>query len=143
MMKNITSDHQKSRSIEITTSTTSWSDEKSGTSASGQNLRGIVREYKMQREAADVPIKRVIRMYNLMKKQTILTCICIISSGLLGMLAGIDIQFSHETGWDHMINMICVWLMLSTSKRYWGWCKDYGLCKCCYLNTGYAKKING
>ena len=40
-----------------------------------------------------------------------------------------------ESGWDIIVNAICVWIMLDTSKWYWNVCKRYGVCVCCYGKT--------
>ena len=73
-----------------------------------------------------------MELHNLMKKQTILVFVSILSTITLGILAIINVNMVFQAGWDTIVNMICVWMMLNTSKRYWICCRKYGLCICCY-----------
>ena len=106
--------------------------------SSARNLQVIVEKYKKNQgtnKYTDHSAKRVIQMYNVMKKQTILTCIAIVSTSIYFIWTAITQDASWETGWDLSINLICSWLMLSSSSMYWDWCKNKGLCRCCYFNT--------
>ena len=100
-----------------------------------ENLRATVDEYQTKGNKADAVI-RIIELYNLIKKQTILVCIAVISTTMFMILTALDGDFFYEIGWDIVVNTVCVWMMLSTSKKYWNCCRDHGLCKCCYLQTG-------
>ena len=114
------------------------SDMRRGSTA--QNLQVVVDHYKERKTAkqkVDNSVKQVIKMYNIMKKQTILICIAIVSTSIYFIWTGISPLASWLLGWDFSINMICAWLMLSSSSLYWNWCRSKGLCKCCYLNTGH------
>ena len=104
-------------------------------SSTVESLKITVHEYKSSGDSEDA-VKRIIMLYNLMKKQTILVCIAVLSTTLFLILSGFDGAFIYEIGWDIVVNTICVWMMLSTSKRYWHCCKDHGCCKCCYWKTG-------
>ena len=113
----------------------------SQSTTTSEDMKIIVDRYHVSKSnkdgnMTDESLKRIIELYNLMKKQTILVCIAVISTTLLGFGAAMDLEAVKEFGWDFGLNVICVWMMLSTSKRYWNCCRDYGLCKCCYLKTG-------
>ena len=103
------------------------------------SLSIVVDKYKSDGGKSEETITRIIQLYNLIKKQAILVCISVLSTTMLGGMALFDDLFVFEMGWDGALNVICVWMMLSTSKRYWDCCKDNGLCKCCYLKTGNAQ----
>lgn len=75
-------------------------------------------------------------MYDMIKKQTILVFIAMVSWVIYGLWTTSNSVAGFAIGWVFSVDMICAWLMLSTSKRYWRCCKDYGLCKCCYCNCG-------
>ena len=104
-----------------------------------EQLKIVVEKYKSEGVNAADDVKRVVELYNLIKKQTILICIASFSTILLGIGFVFDGRVVLEFGWDLSINVICVWMMLSTSKKYWNCCKAYGLCKCCYLRTGNVR----
>ena len=82
-------------------------------------------------------IERMVRLHNLIKKQTILVFIANVSTMSIWIGAVIygSGSFFWETGWDNIVNSICVWMMLTESKRYWNFCRKYGLCWCCYRKT--------
>ena len=80
-------------------------------------------------------LARIMRLHNLMKKQTILVFIAIVSSITSWIAVGIDADIVQEMGWDNAVNLICVWLMLDTSKGYWNICRKYGICFCCYWRS--------
>ena len=110
--------------------------EKASSTSANEDLKVIVDTYDSERKDADISVKRIINLHNLIKKQTILVCIAVISTTLIGSLAAVDPKMGLEIGWDFGINLICAWMMLSTSKRCWHCCTHYGICKCCYLKTG-------
>ena len=78
-------------------------------------------------------IKAIISLHCLIKKQTILVGIAIISSCLFWAMTAYDSVFFWEVVWDVVVNVFCIWLMLGSSKQYWELCKRWGLCVCCYL----------
>ena len=80
-------------------------------------------------------VQRILSLHNLIKKQTILVCIATVSTILLWIGAAIYGAILLQGGWDTIVNSVCVWMMLDTSKRYWKICKKYGLCWCCYCTT--------
>ena len=80
-------------------------------------------------------LETIVELHNLMKKQTILVCVSIVSSMTLGIMIIINFDLLAEQGWDIIVNEICVWMMLNTSKRYWNLCRRYGFCVCCYWKT--------
>ena len=124
MIKGFMKEHRKHGHVVDNTSTSAV-----------QDLKVVVDEYNNDGKDVDASVVRIIRLYNLMKKQTILVCIPVVSMILLGIWTGIDSAAIYEFGWVLIINMICLWMMLSTSKRYWNLCKDYGCCVCCYQKT--------
>ena len=84
------------------------------------------RQSSMDRNKARHEIERIIKLHNLIKKQTILVCTSVVSTMVLSVI---------QTPWDIIINAFCVWMMLDTSKTCWRICKKYGLCWCCYIKT--------
>lgn len=105
---------------------------------SSEDLKIIIEYYnakKKAKEKVDGSVKRVINMYNIMKKQTILISIAIASSSIFFIWTGYDSYAAIEICWDFSVNLICAWLMLKSSETCWNWCKTKGLCLCCYLNT--------
>ena len=104
--------------------------------STSKNLEVIVNEYKEKGSSSQQSVIRVINMYNLIKKQSILCFISVVTTVTWITWMATNKLAMLEFGWDMIVNMICTWMMLSTSKRYWHFCKDHGLCKCCYLNTG-------
>ena len=82
-------------------------------------------------------IERMICLHNLIKKQTILVFIANVSTMTL-WIAAVALKrpsILWETGWDNIVNSICVWMMLTESSKYWMLCQKYGLCWCCYRMT--------
>ena len=79
-------------------------------------------------------VKRIMDLYGLIKKQTILVVIAIVSSLSFSAATAIDHNLVVHFGWDLLIKGICVWLMLKVSDKYWNCCVKYGLCRCCYCN---------
>ena len=82
----------------------------------------------------DYGLQRVIRMHNLIKKQTILVVIAIISSLLIWLLYICVNKVWLFTSWDVLLNTICIWFMFSFTKKYWNFAKRYCCCKICYFN---------
>ena len=78
--------------------------------------------------------KSILRLHNLIKKQTILVCIATASTCSLAVVSTLDAAGIAVCGWDVMVNTLCVWLMMGIAKEYWNCCSRYGLCRCCYLN---------
>ena len=106
----------------------------------GKNsLKVVVDKFKSDGGESEDSVKEIIELYNLIKKQAICVCIAVFSTTFMGTVSLFESSFLFEIGWDGAINTISIWLMLSTSKKYWNFCKDYGLCKCCYLKTGSVK----
>ena len=105
-------------------------------SSASEDLKQIVNVWKTDGNKSVDAVQRVIKLHNLIKKQTILVCLVVISTSCIASLGTIDNKMGLMVGWDLCLNAICAWMMLSTSQRYWNLCKDYGLCKCCYLKTG-------
>ena len=85
---------------------------------------------------SDNTVIEIIQLYNLMKKQAILVAIAVLSTTGIGIAGFFESEFLFEMGWDATLTGICLWMTLSTSRKYWDFCKNYGLCKCCYLKTG-------
>lgn len=106
------------------------------TMTTAEHLQVAVKKYKSDGTDVSQKVRGIIRIYNLMKKQTILACIAIVSSTMIGVSTALNGELIFEFGWDAGLNLICIWMMITMSKRYWHCCKDYGLCKCCYLKTG-------
>ena len=107
--------------------------------STSSSLAAVVDSYKGKRESgvsASQSELRIIKRHNVMKKQTILVSIAIVSTTIYTVWAGITSSAVYEFGWDACVNTICVWMMLSSSKRYWNLCKDYGVCRCCFYHTG-------
>ena len=74
----------------------------------------------------------IVKLHNLIKKQSILAFIAIISSLFLwGGSAYYPEFFLLQYGWDILINSICTWLMMNTSQKYWIFFKTY--CCCCRI----------
>ena len=69
---------------------------------------------------------------DLIKKFT--TLVGIATSSSLTYLISIVLNWkvSFEFAGDHGLNMMCMWMLLGSSNKYWDWCKTYGLCKCCH-----------
>eukprot|EP01083_Nonionella_stella_P094234 264317_1 len=80
-------------------------------------------------------LREIVALHDLIKKQTILASIALVSSTSLWCLVFWKSHFFWEIVWDIAINSICVWLMLKSSKKYWELCIKYGPCICCYRRT--------
>ena len=80
-------------------------------------------------------LERIVKLHNLIKKQTVLVCTAMISKIILHTGICLDTRIGTQIGWDMVLNAVCVWMMLHTSDRYWNICKKYGVCVCCYWKT--------
>ena len=76
----------------------------------------------------------IIDLHELIKRQTILVSIAILSSLSLWGLSIVAGAFSLQLGWDIVVNVICVWMTLKSSRRYYDCCAKYGFCWICYRN---------
>eukprot|EP01084_Bolivina_argentea_P075156 136262_1 len=95
--------------------------------------RNSIQQQKITQEA-----ERIFVLHHLIKKQTILVCISIISSVTLWILTAINDWVSLQIYWDLTINSVCLCLMLASSKQYWILCTKYCLC-CCYRKENSLK----
>ena len=111
-------DNYKSRKISINQVLDSWK-----------------RQSTINRDQLRPEVQRIMALHNLIKKQTILVCIAITGTITYFICTGIYFDFALESGWDVLVNSICVWMMLDTSKVYWNACRKYGICSCCYRKT--------
>eukprot|EP01084_Bolivina_argentea_P218474 370744_1 len=87
-------------------------------------------------------VEKLFALHDIIKKQTILTCIAILSSVTLWSFIAYDNVYFLLIPWDVSVNTICVWLMLKSSKHYWICCKRYGPCVCFYRNE-MAAQLHG
>ena len=80
----------------------------------------------------DSNAQEIVELHDLIKKFT--TLVGIATSSSLTYLISIVLNWkvSFEFAGDHGLNMMCMWMLLGSSNKYWDWCKTYGLCKCCY-----------
>ena len=76
-------------------------------------------------------VKHILIIHDLIKKQTILVSITALSSVIFLLLLPVDIRLSVLIHWDTIINVICTWLMLGSSMKYWRYCTKTCL-RCCY-----------
>ena len=76
--------------------------------------------------------ERISQLFNVIKKVTILVWVSISSTILISVWVGINDRALYLMGWDQSFNVVCVWMMFRTSKRYWDVCTRYGCCCCCY-----------
>ena len=97
-------------------------------------LDAWTRQKTVERERKRPEVQRMVDLHNLIKKQTILVCIALCSD-LLYVATIFYEPIEWMTGWFYCLNVICVWMMLATSKRYWIFCKQFGLCCCCYRKS--------
>ena len=87
------------------------------------------------KERSKHELERIVKLHNLIKKQTILVVTVIITDITLGIASTMKPELTNLNGWNIMVNAICVWLMIDTSKRYWNVCRRYGLCLICYRTS--------
>ena len=76
-------------------------------------------------------IEQIQNLHKLMKKQTILVCTAMSSTGVIWIGSIFYGDFAFESGWDNIVNSICVWMMFDVSEKYWKFC-ERRLCWCCY-----------
>ena len=79
----------------------------------------------------------IVRLHDLIKKQTILLSIAVITTMIYMSLENrpsglFEEDVSFLFAFDIIVNAICVWLTLSCSQRYWSCCVHFGVCRCCY-----------
>eukprot|EP01084_Bolivina_argentea_P250098 418899_1 len=86
----------------------------------------------IERKELSKEASRILVLHDLVKKQTILVSVSIISSVLLWISSAIDDWLMQQMYWDMTINAVCVWLMLASSQKYWLLCKKSCL-RCCYV----------
>ena len=77
----------------------------------------------VKKQELKTEVQRIMKLHNLMKKQTILVCISMCSAILCFVGTEIEGYLYHEARWDIIIDSIYIWLMLDTSKIYWNACK--------------------
>ena len=94
-----------------------------------------VNKHKHGHAKNNTNFEEIVELHNLIKKFTILVGIAMTSSLIYLVLIVVHWKVSFCFAWDYGINMICLWMLLGSSKKYWDWCKSYGLCKCCYYKT--------
>ena len=83
-------------------------------------------------------VQRIADLHDLIKKQTILVCIALCTDLIyIGIIFFEPIEWM--IGWLYFVNVICVWMMLGISKRYWICCKQYAFCYCCYHTSNRLK----
>ena len=110
-----------------------------GTTEIVTTTSNVLDNWSKQRSAArdqsKSAVKRIVILHNLIKKQTIFVCLSTVSTWVYTLTSVIDVMVGIGLGWDVIINAICIWMMLDTSKKYWMLCKNYGVCVCCYWKT--------
>lgn len=73
----------------------------------------------------------IIRSHQIIKKQTILAFVAIISSLLFWILVIYNPYFVRIVSLDLTLNLIMLVLMFNIFKKYWICCEKYGFCVCC------------
>ena len=101
--------------------------------SAGNVLSSWGRQSTVDRKQLKPEVERIMTLHNLIKKQAILVFVATVTTLTFWIAAGINQLFLLQFGWDIIVNAICVWMMLDTSKVYWNLCKKYGICICCYL----------
>ena len=129
LMKHFLDDHVRGNSNEFPAQTPDTTEMVTSTSSVLDNWG---KQRTVAREQLRPEVQRIMTLHNLIKKQTILVCISAVSTCVLSGTAIIDISAGMGLGWDVVINSMCIWMMLDTSKKYWTMCKNYGVCFCCY-----------
>ena len=84
-------------------------------------------------------IQRVIKLRNIMKKQTILVCIALGTSILYWLVSVWWSPISTQSGWDIIVNSLCTWLMFGCAEKYWNWISRYICCHLCYRDINHLK----
>ena len=87
---------------------------------------------KIKKKQMSDSVYRIIELNDLMKKQTILVIIAIMSTLIFWLAIGINTRYTGLFGYDFAINAIAVWLMSGVAKKYWKCCTRYGIFRCCY-----------
>ena len=110
-----------------------------------------IKNYKTSRDldnlkyyqlSANSSTKRILKLYDIMKKQTILVCIagtisisfwtsCVICNII--KFDGSDLT-EELMCWIITIECICICLMFNYTNSYWKCCMKYGCCCICYRN---------
>merc|ERR1712154_695250 len=87
-------------------------------------------------------IMRIIKIKNIMKKQTILVCIALMSSIIYWLVSIWYSPISIQSGWDIIINSLCIWLMFGSAENVWNWISRYICCHICYRDLKHIKNDN-
>eukprot|EP01084_Bolivina_argentea_P277931 474672_1 len=82
---------------------------------------------------------RVLSLKNIIKKQTILVCIALISSIVYWILSLFYPSMTLQSCWDIMVNSSCIWLMFASAKPVWGFLSRYCCCRVCYRDIYHTK----
>ena len=126
-------------SIQMQPNITALTPESEKSNSNSPSAENVLQEWQRQKtitkEQMKPEVQRIITLHNLIKKHTILVCIATVSTVILWMGFAVNFLIMIEFGWSIIINSICIWFMLDTSETYWGICKRYGLCLCCYWRT--------
>lgn len=84
-------------------------------------------------------VAHILKLHDLIKKQTILVFMAVVSSVFLWIMICIDNWNTIQLYWDVSVNSICVWLMLGSSEIYWKFCTKKGIFRCCYRKENTIK----
>ena len=117
-------------------STPSSSSLRSPSLKKGVSLEIVLEKYNSieNRSGMSSEVKRIINLYNVMKKQTILACVAIFSTFGFQLFITIDpAKASPVFSYDIIVNAFCIWLAFGCMDKYWVFCTKYGFCKCCYM----------
>ena len=83
----------------------------------------------------------ILRLQNLMKKQTILVFIALISSLVYWSLISFFPAMLIQSGWDIVINVVCIWLMFGISTKHWNCLTKYLCCNACFADTDKFRNV--
>ena len=101
--------------------------------------RDVLDKWRKQKsiikKQSEQEVQNIVMLHNLIKKQTILVCVASVSTIIIWVRFAVNFFVGILMCWDEIVNVICVWLMLDTSKKYWNICKKHGICMCCYWKT--------
>ena len=75
---------------------------------------------------------RMERLDGIIKRQCILVGYAALSTLVIWSFAVYTFDAATWVCWDIMVHAVCVWMMTKNAERYWGCCKKYGFCCCCY-----------
>ena len=124
-----------SQAIELESGTASIAHSNASTSEKNVDICAVMQRYEAGSMQDRDKIIRIVELYHVMKKHTILICIAILSTWAYQLYLAIDIMNAlRQFPYDACINAICVWLILASSQKYWKCCTKYGCCICCYKN---------